>query len=60
MSAYPSVAGAASVTGASLLSAVPGLSARSRAIADNISNIQTPGFQARRVAFEDAVARAAG
>lgn len=60
MSVYPSVAGAASVTGATLLSAVQGLSARSRAIADNISNIQTPGFQARRVAFEEAVAKAAG
>ena len=50
----------ASVTGAALMSAVSGLSARSRAIADNIANIQTPGFQSRRVAFEDAVAKAAG
>jgi len=49
----------ASVTGAALLSAVSGLSARNRAIADNIANIQTPGFQSRRVAFEDAVADAA-
>lgn len=49
----------ASVTGAALLSAVSGLGARNRAIADNIANIQTPGFQARRVAFEDAVADAA-
>jgi flagellar basal-body rod protein FlgB len=49
----------ASVTAAALRSAVEGLGARSRAIADNIANIQTPGFQARRVAFEDAVAAAA-
>jgi len=48
----------ASVTGAALRSAVSGLSARSRAVADNIANIQTPGFQSRRVAFEDAVAQA--
>ena len=48
-----------SVTGSALLSAVEGLSARSRAIADNVANIQTPGFQSRRVAFEDAVIRAA-
>jgi flagellar basal-body rod protein FlgB len=50
----------ASVTAAALRSAVEGLGARSRAIADNIANVQTPGFQARRVAFEDAVAAAAG
>lgn len=49
----------ASVTGAALMSAVQGLSARSRATADNIANIQTPGFQARRVAFEEAVSEAA-
>jgi flagellar basal-body rod protein FlgB len=49
----------ASVTGATLLSAVSGLSARQRAIADNIANIQTPGFQSRRVAFEDALVEAA-
>ena len=60
MTAHVSVAGAASVTGAALLSAVSGLGARNRAIADNISNLQTPGFQSRRVAFEDAVADAAG
>lgn len=59
MTAVPSVAGAASVTGAALLSAVAGLGARNRAIADNIANLQTPGFQSRRVAFEDAVAQAA-
>ncbi|MFC5381499.1 flagellar biosynthesis protein FlgB [Aquipuribacter nitratireducens] len=49
----------ASVTGAALRSAVDGLGARSRAIADNIANVQTPGFQSRRVAFEEAVAAAA-
>lgn len=48
-----------SVTGASLRSAIEGLSARTRATADNIANIQTPGFLANRVQFEDALAEAA-
>jgi flagellar basal-body rod protein FlgB len=36
-------------------SALSGLSARQRVIADNIANINTPGYQARRVEFEDAL-----
>jgi len=32
-----------------------GLSARQRAIADNISNINTPDYLAKRVSFEDSL-----
>lgn len=39
-------------------SALDGLAARQRAIADNIANINTPGFLADRVQFEDALASA--
>jgi len=39
-----------------LSSALDGLAARQRAIADNIANINTPGFRAQRVSFEDALA----
>jgi flagellar basal-body rod protein FlgB len=39
-------------------SALDGLAARQRAIADNIANINTPGFRADRVQFEDALATA--
>ncbi|SIT83233.1 flagellar basal body protein [Microbacterium sp. RU33B] len=45
-----------SVTVSALTSALNGLSQRQRAIADNIANINTPGYQAKRVAFEDALA----
>jgi flagellar basal-body rod protein FlgB len=34
---------------------VAGLAARQNAIADNIANIETPGYQARKVEFEDAL-----
>ncbi len=37
--------------------ALRGLSMRQRATADNIANIQTPGYQAKRVSFEDTLAR---
>jgi len=43
------------VSSASLRVAVAGLSARQNAIADNIANIETPGYQARKVKFEDAL-----
>jgi flagellar basal-body rod protein FlgB len=43
------------VTSVTLQAALRGLSARQRVIADNISNIQTPGFLAGRVQFEDAL-----
>jgi flagellar basal-body rod protein FlgB len=35
-----------------------GLSARQTAIADNIANIETPGYQARKVKFEEALTSA--
>lgn len=44
-----------SVTAVALNSALDGLSARQRAIADNVANLQTPGYQAKRVQFEDAL-----
>lgn len=47
-----------SVTYVALNSALDGLGLRQRVIADNIANIQTPGFQARRVAFEQQLAAA--
>ena len=45
-----------SVTNNALSSALDGLSARQRAIANNIANVNTPGYQAQRVSFEDALA----
>lgn len=47
-----------SVTHVALNSALDGLALRQRVIADNIANIQTPGFRAGRVAFEGALAAA--
>ena len=47
-----------SVTFVAMSSALDGLSMRQRAIADNIANIQTPGFQAKVVSFEDSLAGA--
>ncbi|MGN6301568.1 MAG: flagellar basal body rod protein FlgB [Angustibacter sp.] len=41
------------VTSVALHSALTGLSARQRAIADNIANVQTPGYHATRISFED-------
>lgn len=45
-----------SVTSAALTSALNGLSLRQQAIADNIANVNTPGYHAKRVQFEDALA----
>jgi flagellar basal-body rod protein FlgB len=39
-------------------SALSGLAARQRTIADNVANINTPGFRASRVQFEEALAGA--
>jgi flagellar basal-body rod protein FlgB len=39
-------------------SALDGLALRQRVIANNVANIQTPGFLAGRVAFEDSLATA--
>lgn len=46
-----------SVTFNALNSALDGLAARQRAIANNIANINTPDYQATRIQFEDALAR---
>lgn len=45
-----------SVTSVALTSALDGLAARQRAIADNIANVNTPGYHAKRVQFETALA----
>jgi len=45
-----------SVTSLALQSALDGLSARQRVIAENIANINTPGYTAKRVQFEQALA----
>jgi flagellar basal-body rod protein FlgB len=41
------------VTMTALHSMLRGLSARQQAIADNLSNLETPGYTAKRVEFED-------
>ncbi len=46
------------VTMTALHSALRGLSTRQRVIADNVANIQTPGFRAGRVEFEAALVSA--
>jgi flagellar basal-body rod protein FlgB len=46
------------VSSAALRVSVAGLSARQTAIADNIANIETPGYKARKVEFEDALSSA--
>jgi flagellar basal-body rod protein FlgB len=45
-----------SVTFKALHSALDGLAARQRAVANNIANVNTPGYRAQRVTFEDALA----
>ncbi len=47
-----------SVSGVALNSALDALALRQRVIADNVANLQTPGYQARRVQFEDALTTA--
>jgi flagellar basal-body rod protein FlgB len=46
------------LTTEALTSALHGLSMRQRVIANNIANIQTPGFLARKVDFESSLQRA--
>lgn len=46
-----------SVTAVALESALDGLALRQRTIANNIANVNTPGYQAKRVAFEEVLAR---
>ncbi|MGH3704251.1 MAG: flagellar basal body rod protein FlgB [Agromyces sp.] len=45
-----------SVTALALSSALDGLAERQRAIANNIANVNTPGYRAQRVSFEAALA----
>ena len=46
-----------SVTSLALESALDGLALRQRVIANNIANVNTPGYHARRVEFESALAK---
>ena len=46
------------VTSTALHVALSGLAQRQRVIADNIANVQTPGFQAGKVQFEGALSAA--
>lgn len=46
------------VSSSALRVAVFGLSARQRAIANNIANIETPGYRARKVQFEQELSSA--
>jgi flagellar basal-body rod protein FlgB len=46
-----------SVTSAALGSALDGLALRQRTIADNIANVNTPNYRAKRVVFESALAK---
>ena len=46
-----------SVTTTALTSALSGLAQRQRAIADNIANVNTAGYRAKVVSFENALAR---
>ncbi|HET9444252.1 MAG TPA: flagellar basal body protein, partial [Acidimicrobiales bacterium] len=48
------------VTLDALHSALRGLAARQRVVADNVANLETPGFLAGRVGFEDALRTALG
>jgi len=44
-----------SVTAVAMNCALDALSQRQRAIANNVANLQTPGYHAQRVKFEDAL-----
>ena len=47
-----------SVSMSALRVAVTGLSARQTAVANNIANIETPGYQAKKVKFEESLSAA--
>lgn len=47
-----------SVTTNAIGSALEGLSARQVAVSNNIANVNTPGYTAQRVSFEDALSAA--
>ena len=42
-------------TGSALYAALNGLAARQRVIANNVANVETPGYIAGRVSFEDSL-----
>jgi flagellar basal-body rod protein FlgB len=46
-----------SVTSVALSSALDGLALRQRTIANNIANVNTPNYHAKRVSFEEALAQ---
>lgn len=46
-----------SVSSLAMRSALDGLALRQRVTANNIANVNTPGFHAKRVTFENALAR---
>lgn len=46
------------LTAAAIHSALSGLAARQRVLADNVANVETPGFRAGRVDFESSLQRA--
>jgi flagellar basal-body rod protein FlgB len=45
-------------TGSVIYAALNGLAARQRVIANNVANVETPGFVAGRVSFEDSLREA--
>ncbi len=47
-----------SVTSVAMRSALDALALRQRAIADNVANINTPNYHAKRVSFESALSHA--
>ncbi len=46
------------LTAAAIHNALSGLAARQRVLADNVANVETPGFRAGRVDFESSLAAA--
>lgn len=48
------------VTSVTLATALSALSQRERVSADNIANLETPGYTAQRVSFEDSLRAAVG
>jgi flagellar basal-body rod protein FlgB len=48
------------ITSVTMKTALNGLARRQRVTADNIANIETPGFLAGRVSFEDSLRTAVG
>ena len=48
------------ITSVAVKTALTGLAMRQRVTADNIANIETPGFLAGRVSFENSLATAVG